>query len=223
MSLNRPSSVSQNTGSSLVVTWSPALTHCGYSSWADLHRDNLLPTEEELLAPRDSAKAFFAFTSYFLPCTVGKVEYNLRAPNVRVSEFVTVSDEAYTMIVIENSYKRWLAEANDPDKVNRENWPNALWTADPQGACLFNGWKREGITKYGKLMFAIRDRRELKDQAKLEIGLCKQLRIIAAGKRKRRTSARPPQEYFEECPDFDDPVPSNTAIDIDDSSDEEGS
>jgi hypothetical protein len=57
----------------------------------------------------------------------------------------------------------------------------------------------------------------------LEIGLCKQLRIIAAGKRKRRTLARPPQEDFEECPDFDDPVPSNTAIDIDDSSDEEGS
>lgn len=201
------------------ITISPVVTY--YQPKA-LHRKGLLPTEDELLSPRDSLKSFLTFCSFFLPCTVGKVEYNQRAPCITISEFVTISDEAYTLIVIENSYKRWKAEAEDENKENKQGWPLPLWTSDPQAATLFNGWKREGIDKYRNLMFELNTRRRTPDQEKLEVRLVKQLRRLAKGKRKKRsTGIAAPQIEIEECPIFEDPVPREVAIEIDDSSDDD--
>ena len=65
-----------------------------------------------------------------------------------MSQFATVSDEAYTIAYIENSYDAWKAEAEDTDKKGKANYPERVFTNNSSSSTKYGGWTNEGITRY---------------------------------------------------------------------------
>ena len=41
---------------------------------------------------------------------------------------------------------------NDPMKVNKSNWPTAVFTANPVEASRYGGWSYAGITQFNELL-----------------------------------------------------------------------
>jgi hypothetical protein len=122
-----------------------------------LSKKNELPEKSALLVPRKDAETFAIFCNAFLSCTVGKVTYKERVMEERISSFVTISDEAYTLLYLENCYDRWLAEANGSEK---QTHPEKKWTSAPQSATLYKGWDEAGIHRYNDLVSSITDQRK---------------------------------------------------------------
>ena len=79
---------------------------------------------------------------------VGKVAYKDSVKNQRISEFVTVSDEAYTLLYLENCYDSWKAEATSAAEVKKK------YTDQPQSSSRYKGWNEEGIVRYNELIAA---------------------------------------------------------------------
>ena len=117
------------------------------------------------MVPREDAKTFAIFCNAFLSCTVGKVTYKERVMEERISSFVTISDEAYTVVYLENCYNRWLAEANGSEE---DTHPEKKWTSAPQSVTLYKGWDEDGIKRYNKLFKSITNKRKEEESKCLE-------------------------------------------------------
>jgi hypothetical protein len=65
---------------------------------------------------------------YFLPSVVGKVKYSQRKAAARLSDFVTVSDEAFALLCIANTYDKVVFKyfKEQPDVLNwdHDNMPS---------------------------------------------------------------------------------------------------
>jgi hypothetical protein len=133
----------------------------------------LLPTKEALLLPRDDPKVFEIFCEHLLSCTVGRVLYKDTVGYKRISGFVSVSCEAYTIAYIENCYDRWLAAAEDEvkDAESRKTYPKTMWTSEPQAATIYKGWAKPGIARYNQLQKTITELQKTKASKRLEKNL----------------------------------------------------
>jgi hypothetical protein len=65
-----------------------------------------------------------------LPCVVGKKAWGKQNPKEPLSDIVTCSDETFVLLVLDNNYVRWLAEAkwmvNNQDKAVDKREPKLL-------------------------------------------------------------------------------------------------
>ena len=115
---------------------------------AELIKKQALPEKDALLAPRKDPEVFSIFSDSFLACLVGKMSYKSSVKNQRISSFVTVSDEAYTLLYLENCYDSWKAEATSAAEVKKK------YTDQPQSSSRYKGWNEEGIVRYNELIAA---------------------------------------------------------------------
>jgi hypothetical protein len=112
--------------------------------------------------------------TYFFPAVVGTHYFKKNATQARLSKFVTVSDEAFALTVIENFYDRWTVEATHKAKgeaCNPDSLPVAKWT-DANGAVGKNGnkcgWSNDGIRQYNVHNTNVELQRSMDDSVKLE-------------------------------------------------------
>jgi len=130
----------------------------------ELCKKKEMPDKEVLLNPRADPQVFAIFCGSFLSCLVGKIIYKEKVLLRLIAEFVTVSDEAYALVYLENSYDRWLAESNGEPKP-----PIKKWTSDHLSATLFQGWNQEGIARYNELYMSVKEKRKDRDTKKFEL------------------------------------------------------
>ena len=80
------------------------------------------------------------------------------------SDIVSISDEAFVILVIMNSWNTWVPEDL---KIVDHNWPRdaPVWSTAGQGktACKFGGWKQTGVEKYTGLFKQVRQDRSNSD------------------------------------------------------------
>ena len=91
------------------------------------------------------------YATKILPFAVGKQKWNTCSKMVDYYRFVTTSDEAFAMILLENGATRWLDKLKEPTK-RRKDLEHTRYT---QGDILTNkapGWSHEGIERYVMLM-----------------------------------------------------------------------
>jgi hypothetical protein len=86
-----------------------------------------------------------------------------------LSNFVTVSDEAFALTVLENFYERWIEEGKskvDGKPLDADKLPSAKWT---QGNSRSNkrGWSSDGIQKFNANKTAVEMHQQLDDSVKL--------------------------------------------------------
>jgi hypothetical protein len=153
-----------------VVTLRANTPFLPFSIGAALHQSNELPTKKDLLSPRAYIEIFTLFCDHFLSCTFpGKVAYRESSLSCPISEFVEISDEAYTLAYLESSYDQWLAQAEDFKKEN-VTYPLTKRALDPRATTVYKrGWTNKGmIERYNALQKATEMKRSMTETKQLE-------------------------------------------------------
>jgi hypothetical protein len=71
----------------------------------------------------DTKLAFFFFAREFLPCVVKRLVFRQKKLQHQLSEFVTVSDEAFTLLLLENNVTRWNVMFAEGTKKSDDQMP----------------------------------------------------------------------------------------------------
>ena len=113
--------------------------------------------------------AYYFFYDCILRCVIGKQEWKrLIRLNKPISKVVSVSDEAFALLVLENSWLRWkyIFDHNIQDFKDKKK-VKARYTKDiREGNASFDGWTVKGLQKYNKLICKVM--KDRKDNAKFD-------------------------------------------------------
>jgi hypothetical protein len=134
-----------------------------------------VPTFDKLSNYRGARKVdlLAVWCTYFFPAVVGTWAFKRNAAKIRLSCFVTVSDKAFALTVLENFYDRWSVEGKmkvDGEKINTDNLPVAKWT-DANGAVGKNnkcGWSNDGIIQFNVHKTAVEMHQKMGESIRLE-------------------------------------------------------
>lgn len=119
-----------------------------------------LPAKKEILELRLNEEVFEVFCDEFLRCVVGKLVWRDRVCYETVSDIATPSDEALTLLILENSWDRW-EQIYEMKGDYRKATIATKWTSDPHQASPYSGWTVEGRERFNELrQLVLRDRSE---------------------------------------------------------------
>ena len=119
------------------------------------------------------------FVSFFVSGVVGVRKFDRNKCHIRYNKYVTISDEAFTVLTLENNWKRWcsMAEADDwKDSDEPSKWTTSKEKRKARGsdtmdgyssdendtpqAKRYRGWSAQGIARYNQLFEEIKKERE---------------------------------------------------------------
>jgi hypothetical protein len=91
---------------------------------------------------------------------------------------ITSEDEAFTVLVVENSYDRWMKEIQEKDDEKRKNDTslkktrkpnyNGLYTTTDSGQNEWGGWMEEGLASFNRYVDMNREARKKKTTQNIE-------------------------------------------------------
>jgi hypothetical protein len=142
-----------------------------FHSFTVLKRNGELPTLSSFKGLRSSGLDTFKVFCKFVRIVYGKKTWDDECHLKKVSSMVTVSDEAFALLELENFWDGWASV--DPDEYDKERvWDNekncfvkrkpipGKWTSNPGGSLRYSGWNEEGIAHYNSLFDLVRKDRE---------------------------------------------------------------
>jgi hypothetical protein len=97
-------------------------------------------------------QAFTFLVEHLLGHIIGKREWDMMKCFHVVSEWVSISDEAYTLLLLENVYEKWLAIK--PDITGEKQTSVRGEYTDPEKGASnekYKGWTVKGIEQYNEL------------------------------------------------------------------------
>jgi len=102
-----------------------------------------LPTLEDIMLKRDKEEIFLVFANSFSSQVVGVVSWRKNCVKMAISGMVTISDEAFVLLLLENNWESW--STND-ESTNQTMKRKAIWfkfTSSALGSKWFGGWSKE--------------------------------------------------------------------------------
>jgi hypothetical protein len=90
----------------------------------------------------------------FFPAVVGTWHFKRNSTKTLLSDFLTVSDEAFAVTVVENFFDRWRAEgkllAEGKELTDIDDLPHPKWTdlMGVVGKQAKGGWVKEGLEQF---------------------------------------------------------------------------
>ena len=120
-----------------------------------------MPEQDDIQEMRENEETYKIFCNKLLPCIVGKNEWNKLCWQIHVSKIATISDEAFTILLLENSWDVWKEMADRDD--DEENTPYATkprWTNHSLAAKRYQGWCKEAHKRYNELYKKVQMDRE---------------------------------------------------------------
>ena len=132
------------------------------------HRTGELCTLAEYQELRGNHKAFIHFCDNFLNNVYGRGAWKGDLRLKTLTEAVTESDEAFTLLVLQNNWEFWLdttalhsAEEQDGRKIKRSSWTKMpKWTARSAYCHKNDGWDEQGIDRYNEIMELVLQNRQ---------------------------------------------------------------
>ena len=147
--------------------------------------DTEVMAAQNMLQARVNIETLDLLFGRFIPCAVGKTNYKSRIEDATMKEeLCTIADEAFTIVVIENSEERWrdiytkLGEIPVVKKGNRKRkfvskvrtkytrggikyseGPETQGSGAQEHNSRFKGWNDEGIARFNELYKFIREDR----------------------------------------------------------------
>ena len=96
--------------------------------------------------------AFVFFCYNILECVAGKQEWKLEKGRKTVSKScVTVSDEAFALLLLENGWERFVFYASKEEENQVQKLPPNLYTGRKGGNRIYEGWSDDGIERFNEL------------------------------------------------------------------------
>jgi hypothetical protein len=121
-----------------------------------MYKNEMLPRLSEIMALRMNCNgAYTIFCDYVLSQVVGRNKWKkTRHLNV-VSTLATVSDEAFALLLLKNSWDMWIEMAELDSKKGGEPTEKRMkttkWTQSGAGTIKYGGWKEEGLKQFNIL------------------------------------------------------------------------
>jgi hypothetical protein len=157
-----------------------------------LKKQETVPTLANLLLLSNGGDAYHWACSKLLQAVVGSSVWNKRYFKEMLSDFVTISDETFLILTIENNYQRWVDEAkhrvkppaqdddDDDDDEDNETWKENLAPAKytNSGASMQNGrgsnrrcggWSKSGYLRFNELHCLVKEDRKLRANFESEL------------------------------------------------------
>ena len=104
---------------------------------------------------RKEPKMYSVVCDNIISLVVGKHVWRNKSWNTKMSELVTVSDEAFALLLLENSWDSWLHLASKEE--HDETVVKLLYTVNGAGTRKNHGWKKEGLLRYVELINIVRN------------------------------------------------------------------
>ena len=124
---------------------------------------------------------FFCYN--ILECVAGKQEWKLEKVRKTVStSCVTVSDEAFALLILENGWERFVFYASNEEKNEVQKLPPNLYTGRKGGNMIYEGWSDDGIERFNELCSQVKSDRMSSEGQTFE----KSFLNICCGKAKQR-------------------------------------
>ena len=124
--------------------------------------------------PFENCKLYFDFVEYYVSAVIGLRYYEKEKLRSKFSDYVTVSDEAFAVLTLENNWTRWMAMA--VANHYKESSVKTRWTVtrdkkkgsghgtddaiDGPQARRYRGWSAHGINRYNQLFDDIKKERQ---------------------------------------------------------------
>jgi hypothetical protein len=91
---------------------------------------------------------------------IGKRDWDIKRCFHRVSDYVSISDEAYTLLLCENVYEKWL-KIKPPQAGEVRTVVRGKYTDQGNGASneKYKGWTVQGIQRYNQLYQNVKQNR----------------------------------------------------------------
>lgn len=99
----------------------------------------------------------------FVKEIVGRVKWKKHNKKLLINKFVTVSDEALTLLALDNSQFVWEAQVQNKDEI-----PSPKYTAIRKHRRVKDGWSQQGLEKFNEYFDLIKQSRTNKGREKLE-------------------------------------------------------
>jgi hypothetical protein len=144
-----------------------------------------VPLLENILKMReDKEGAYTFFADHLIECVAGKMRWKNQKREQLMSEVATPTDEAFALLILENSIMRWLDIAEN----GTESLVKPVYTRGKAagGSRKYEGWTDAGKTRFNELIddvTADRSNHSEWDKSYLEK---KQQDVVHGGKRKRQ-------------------------------------
>jgi hypothetical protein len=122
---------------------------------ADLLKNGEMPDLNlEIMDMRKNREAYTVFCDVVLSLVVGKHMWRSKCWNTPMSEIATVSDEAFALLLVENSWEAWnhLAKREKGDV----SVIKSLYTLNGAGTRKNHGWTKEGLLRYIALIDSVK-------------------------------------------------------------------
>jgi len=102
--------------------------------------------KEKLLNRKEmSIKEATEYFDCYLSAVVGTITWKEKSKIDLARDIATIQDEAFCMVVLDNSYDRWVSMLNDPE--NKDNWEEAKYTKRNKDG-KNEGWLNKGLEAY---------------------------------------------------------------------------
>jgi len=105
-------------------------------------------------------QAFTFLVEHLLGHVIGKRDWDIKKCFRRVSDYVSISDEAYTLLLCENVYEKWL-KIKPPQAGAVRTIVRGKYTDQANGASneKYKGWTAQGIQRYNQLYQNVKQNR----------------------------------------------------------------
>ena len=112
--------------------------------------NNFPPLAQILMGRTNKNKAYTFYCDYFLQCVVGRRRWKKGVSKDEVWKIATVTDEAFGMLLLENSWEKWVDMArrqSGTSEVDSEYTNSGVG----KNSRKFQGWDDQGLTRFNEL------------------------------------------------------------------------
>jgi len=113
---------------------------------------------------------FFFFCNSIIECVAGKKEWKSQKSKKLISQScVTVSDEAFAFLLMQNSWAKFEYMAENCEVDDRKDLPETLFTEKRGRNRKLQGWSEEGIDHFNQLCLMVEEDRASEAGKQFEI------------------------------------------------------
>ncbi len=113
---------------------------------------------QHVMSMRENSEgAYGLFYEHVLSHVVGRDVWKRRSSTHTVGQIATISDEAFALFLLENSWDTWVKLATDKEPTNV---PSPKYSTRGPGTKKFQGWSETGIVRFNELFDDVEEDRE---------------------------------------------------------------
>jgi hypothetical protein len=115
-------------------------------------RGGTFPPLVDILQMRENKEdSYRIFCDHVLSQVVGKNDWKTRAGKETISSIATVSDEAFSILLLENNYQVWKEDALGACGEGQGVKASSKYTVNGAGTRKYQGWTPEGLKRFNTL------------------------------------------------------------------------